>query len=140
VLGQFQQGIGVTPYGYAIRTRRANLIGRIDVDLIKERIELRFDSRSRKGAGLSVGNVFSNTVRLQGPLTSPSIVPNTTSLLWRGWAAVMTAGISVVGESVLKRALVAETPCENIRKEIQEGVCSGDNPVTSPMVCPPAQG
>jgi hypothetical protein len=140
VLGQFQQGIGVTPYGYAIRTRRANLIGRIDVDLIKERIELQFDSRSRKGAGLSVGNVFSNTVRLQGPLTSPSIVPNTTSLLWRGWAAVMTAGISVVGESVLKRALVAATPCENIREEIQKSMCSGDDPVASPMVCPPAQG
>ncbi|MCZ6831974.1 MAG: hypothetical protein O7F73_20780, partial [Gammaproteobacteria bacterium] len=140
VLGQFQQGIGVTPYGYAIRTRRANLIGRVDVDLIKERIELRFDSRSRKGTGLSVGNVFSNTVRLQGPLTNPSIVPNTTSLLWRGWAAVMTAGLSVVGESVLKRALVADTPCENIRREIQKGMCGGDEPVTSPMVCPPAQG
>jgi hypothetical protein len=140
VLGQFKQGIGVTPYGYAIRTRRANLIGRINVDMIKERIELQFDSRSRKGAGLSVGNVFSNTVRLQGPLTNPKIVPNTTSLLWRGWAAVMTAGLSVVGESVLKRALVAETPCENIRKEIEKGMCGGDAPVTSPMVCPPAQG
>lgn len=135
-LGQFKDGLGVTPYGYAIRTRRANLIGRIDVDFHKERIELQFDSRSRKGAGLSVGNVFSNTVRLQGPLTNPSIVPNTTGLLWRGWAAVMTAGISVVGESVLKRALVAETPCENIRKEIQESMCSGEDPaITSPMVC-----
>ena len=49
----------------------------------------------------------------------------------------MTAGISVVGESVLKRALVADTPCENIRKEIQASVCSGDDAVASPMVCPP---
>jgi hypothetical protein len=104
--------------------------------LIKERIELKFDSRSRQGAGLSVGNVFSNTVRLQGPLTNPKIVPNTTALLWRGWAAVMTAGLSVVGESVLKRALVAESPCKNIREEIRESVCGGDDPVTSPMVCP----
>jgi len=137
VLGKFTDGLGITPYGYAARTRRANLIGRMEVNLKKETIQVQFESQSREGAGLSIGNVFSNSVRIQGPLSAPGIVPNTTSLLWRGWAAFMTGGLSVLGESVLKRALVAENPCEDIRKAIRKDVCGSDDPVAhSPLVCP----
>ena len=43
-------------------------------------------------------------------LTDPQIVPRATSLAWRGWAAFMTVGLSVVAESVLKRAMASENP------------------------------
>lgn len=138
-LSVFKDGMGVTPYGYAARTDLANLVGKIEIDLKKELIHMNFSSSSRKGIGISVGNVFSNTVEVEGPLSDPEIVPNTTGLLWRGWAAVMTGGLSVVGESMLKRALASENPCLEVQKHIHKKFCPG-NPAAaaSAMVCPPA--
>lgn len=138
-VAQFQDGMMVTPYGYAAQTRRANLIGRMQVDLKQETLRLQFDSRSRSGVGISVGNVFSNTIVIEGPLTKPSVKPRTTGLLWRGWAAVMTAGMSIIGESVVKRALAAKDPCSDIFKEIQKTECSSQSLLSgSAMVCPAA--
>jgi hypothetical protein len=136
-LGQFTNGKGITPYGYAVRTRTANLLGGIEVDLEKEHINIRFQSRSREGAGLSVGNAFSNTVDIAGPLSDPRIVPNAPSLLFRGWAAFMTAGLSIIGESMINRTLASSNPCDTIRDEIRKDLCKTDQPLAnSPLACP----
>ena len=136
-VGDFVDGIGNTPYGYAARTRTANLIGRLAVDFRKETLQLQFDSRSRGGTGLALGNVFSNTVRIEGPMTAPNLVPNTTGLLWRGWAAFMTAGLSVVGESVVKRVLAANDPRGDLREEIRKNICGTEQRLAaSAMECP----
>ena len=138
-LGVFKDGIGSTPYGYAGRTNQANLVGKVELDLKKELIHLNFSSSSRQGVGFSIGNVFSNTVEVEGPLTNPQIIPNATGLLWRSWAAVMTGGLSVVGESVLKRALASENPCESVQKHIRKDICGSSLPAaSSALVCPPA--
>lgn len=135
--GVFKEGIGITPYGYAARTDEANLVGRVEVDLGKELIQLDFSSSSRKGMGFSVGSLFSNTVQVKGPLTDPGIVPDTTGILWRGWAAVMTGGLSVVGESVLKRALSSDDPCKSVTGHIRKDQCKQGGPAAqSPLVCP----
>jgi hypothetical protein len=48
----------------------------------------------------------------------------------------MTAGLSVVGESVLKRAMAADNPCNSIRQDIRNQVCGTDHPLArSPLVC-----
>jgi hypothetical protein len=134
-----ENGVGITPFGYAARTRTANLIGRIEADFNTERLKIQFDSRNRGGSGLAVGNVFSNTVRIEGTLTDPSIVPNATGLLWRGWAAFMTAGLSLVGESMVKRVLAADDPCGDLKTEMRKTVCGTDRRLAeSPMVCPAA--
>ena len=139
-LGVFKDGIGTTPYGYAARTNLANLVGRVDVNLKKELLHLNFSSSSRKGMGFSIGNVFSNTVEVEGALSDPKVIPNATGLLWRSWAAVMTGGLSVVGESVLKRALSSENPCSSVQKHIRKDLCATSQPAAaSPLVCPPAQ-
>lgn len=136
-LGIFKDGIGTTPYGYAVRTDIANLAGQVEIDLKKELLHASFSSSSRRGIGISVGNVFSNTVEVEGPLTNPKIIPNATSLLWRSWAAVVTGGLSVVGESVLKRALASENPCTSVKKHIHKKFCTTDAAATaSTMVCP----
>lgn len=135
----FKDGTGVTPYGYAGQTRRANLLGRVEVELAEETIRVEFNSRSREGAGLSLGNMFSNSVRIQGPLDNPVIVPNTTSILWRGWAAFATAGLSMVGEGVLNRTLAGKDPCGDILEEIRKETCAGNSPAAaSSLVCPAA--
>jgi hypothetical protein len=137
---EFTNGQGKTPYGYAIRTNRANLLGNFNVDLAKETMELNFESRSREGVGLSVGNVISNSVQVRGSIADPYIVPRATSLAWRGWAAFMTAGLSVVAESVLKRAMASENPCPHIRKLIRDEMCP-KSPIaaSSKRMCPEGQ-
>jgi hypothetical protein len=138
-LGVFKEGKGITPYGYAARTRQANLVGKIELDLNKEIIHMNFSSSSRKGVGMSVGNVFSNTIEIEGALSDPKIIPDATGLIWRGWAAIMTGGLSIVGESVLKRALASENPCTSVQKHIRKDLCGSDQPAAqSPLVCPPA--
>jgi hypothetical protein len=135
-VGLFKDGHGVTPYGFAARTRQANLLLNVELDLRKEQLQMSFDSRSRQGVGLSVGNVFSNTVRISGPIHKPRIVPNTTGILWRGAAAFMTAGLSVVGEGVLKRALASQNPCKSIQGIIERELCPNSEVVqNSGMIC-----
>jgi hypothetical protein len=135
----FKDGKGVTPYSFAAQTPEANLAGRMEVDLKTEMLQLEFSSSSRSGLGLSVGNVFSNTIKVSGPLSKPEIVPDTTSILWRGWAAFMTGGLSIVGESVLKRALVSEDPCESVNKHIRKDICGSDSAAAkSALICPAA--
>jgi hypothetical protein len=135
--GEATDGVLVTPYGMVFQTRQANIMLRATIDLKKEKIAAQFDSRSRTGAGLSVGNVFSNTVRVRGPLTNPGLTPNATGILWRGWAALMTGGLSLIGESVVKRVLASEHPCENLANRVRKEVCGGDTPAAaSSLVCP----
>ena len=135
----FKDGTGVTPYGYAAQTRSANLLGRIEADLAAETIRIEFNSRSREGVGLSLGNMFSNSIRIEGPLNKPSVVPNTKAILWRGWAAFATAGLSMIGEGMLNRSLTSRDPCGDIQKEIRKEVCGGTSAAAaSALVCPPA--
>ena len=133
----FQNGVGVTPHGFAARTTQANLLGQIHVDLGAETMQMSLDSRGRQGVGISVGSIFSNTIQIRGPLTNPGIVPDTTSLLWRGWAAIATGGLSVLGETLIKRVLATENPCTSIRDLISKDVCPV-NPIaaSSRLVCP----
>jgi hypothetical protein len=138
-LALFQNGKGSTPYGFVARTNQANLVGHLKVDLRKENLEMNIDSRGRQGIGLSIGSVFSNTVQIRGSLTNPRIVPNTTGILWRTWAAVTTGGLSILGESLVKRIWASSNPCDSVKRIIVENVCPV-NPIaaSSPMVCPKA--
>ncbi|MEZ5503351.1 MAG: hypothetical protein R3E50_12150 [Halioglobus sp.] len=138
-LGLLQDGKGLTPYGFAARTNQANLLGHLKVDLRKETMEMSLDSRGRQGVGISVGSIFSNTIQIKGPLTNPGIVPDATGLAWRGWAAFMTGGLSVLGESLIKRVLASENPCTSIRELITRDLCPKNTlAASSPMVCPQA--
>ncbi len=125
-----------TPFGYAARTGTANLLGGMDIDLSKELITLKFKSQSRDGVGISIGNAFSGSVEVGGPLSNPQILPNTPGLLLRGWAAFATAGLSVVGESVLNRALASNDPCAAIQEEIRKRFCPAGQPLAgSRLAC-----
>ena len=49
----------------------------------------------------------------------------------------MTAGLSVVGESVLKRVLASDDPCKSTKKLIKKELCPENAlAASSPMVCP----
>jgi hypothetical protein len=137
VLGVFRSGQGSTPYGFAARTNQASLVGHLSVDLAREQMEMNIDSRGRQGMGISVAGIFSNTVQIRGPLNNPRVVPNPTGIAWRAWAAVTTGGLSILGESLLRRIWASENPCKSVQRIIVEKECP-TNPIaaSSPMVCP----
>ncbi len=136
-LALVQDGMVNTPYGFAVRTNQADMVANLAVDLRKENLEMNIDARGRQGLGVSVGSVFSNTVRIRGPLSDPSMVPNPTGIAWRTWAAVSTGGLSILGEALLRRVWASDNPCNSIRRIIVEQQCP-KNPVaaSSPLVCP----
>jgi hypothetical protein len=135
----FQNGVGNTPYGFAARTNQANLVGHVKVDLGKETLEMNIDSRGRQGLGISVGTIFSNTVQIRGPLNNPRMVPNPTGIAWRAWAAVSTGGLSILGETLLRRIWASDNPCTSVKRIMVEQLCP-TNPIaaSSQMVCPRA--
>jgi hypothetical protein len=134
----FQDGKGATPYGFAARTNQANLLGHVQIDLGNETLAMNLDSRGREGVGISVGSIFSNTIQIKGPLTNPSIVPDTLGLAWRSWAAMATGGLSVLGESLIKRVLASENPCKSIQNLIKKELCPTNTiAASSPLICPP---
>ena len=98
---------------------------------------MNIDSRGRQGMGISVGTIFSNTVQIRGPLSNPRMVPNPTGIAWRAWAAVTTGGLSILGETLLRRIWASENPCTSVKRIIVEKECPA-NPIaaSSPMVCP----
>jgi len=138
-LALFEDGVVNTPFGFALRTNQADMVANLTANLGTETLEMNIDARGRQGLGISLGSVFSNTVRVRGPLNNPGIVPNPTGLAWRTWAAVSTGGLSIVGEAVLRRIWASDNPCNSVRRIIVEQFCP-TNPVaaSSQMVCPRA--
>ena len=134
--GHLVDGSFAAPATIVMQTPVANVLIQAQADLRQETISAQLDSRSRKGTGLSVGNVFSNTVRLEGSLAKPEIVSNTKGLLWRYGAAVATGGISLIGESVYKRLMIDDEACKTMKATLREKVCMPGSALTkSQLVC-----
>ncbi len=138
-LALVENGVVNTPFGFALRTNQADMVANLTANLGTETLEMNVDARGRQGLGISVSSVFSNTVRIRGPLNNPGIVPNPTGLAWRTWAAVSTGGLSILGEAMLRRIWASDNPCNSVRRIIVEQFCP-TNPVaaSSQMVCPRA--
>jgi len=134
--GELVDGKFASPAAIVLQTPKANILVQARADLGQETISAQFDSRSRTGTGLSVGNIFSNTVRLEGSLGAPRVVTNRASLLWRYGAAVATGGLSLVGESLYKRLMVDRAACATMKTSLQSKVCVSGSPlVESTLVC-----
>ncbi len=129
---EFSDGIGAAPFGFAAQTNRANLVGQLSLDLKKERMKVGFSSRSRRVTGLSVGDLFSNTIALDGPITKPKIVPKPGSAVLRIGAALATGGFSVLGESLFNQMINSSDPCGVVQQKVKEKYCSAESP---PFVC-----
>jgi hypothetical protein len=134
--GELVDGSFAVPATIVMQTPVANVLIQAQADFKQETISAQLDSRSLKGTGISLGNVFSNTVQLEGSLSTPEIVSNTKGLLWRYGAALATGGISLIGESVYKRLMVDRNACATMKTTLQEKVCvPGSKLVNSALVC-----
>jgi len=134
--GELVDGSFAVPATIVMQTPVANVLIQAQADFKQETISAQLDSRSLKGTGISLGNVFSNTVQLEGSLSTPEIVSNTKGLLWRYGAALATGGISLIGESAYKRLMVDRNACATMKTTLQEKVCvPGSTLDNSALVC-----
>jgi hypothetical protein len=72
-------------------------------------------------------------------LVDPSLAPNATGIAWRSWAALATGGLSLLGESFIKRILASDQACVHLRADVEKLVCNGTTAAAkSTLVCPAA--
>ncbi|MDQ6998664.1 MAG: AsmA family protein [Mariprofundus sp.] len=107
-----------TRNGIAFETDRMNVISSGHVNLASEKINLSINTETREGLGLNVSNMV-NVVKLGGTLVEPGITVDagkTGMVAARTVGAIASGGLSIIGESLIKRVIVDTSPCDTALK------------------------
>jgi uncharacterized protein involved in outer membrane biogenesis len=96
-----------------------------DIDLRSEKINLSFNTKPRKGLGITPGTVINTLIKVGGTLKRPTIELDPAGAIVGGGTAIATAGLSIVAKSFADRFLSSKDPCGDARKEIEEGEPQG---------------
>jgi uncharacterized protein involved in outer membrane biogenesis len=104
----FDKGIG-------IETDRIDILGAGTIDLKTEALDLGIRSEAREGLGVSVAGAASKLVRVKGTLAEPSVgvdVLGAAGTAARIGGAVITGGLSLLGEFAFDKATSRTPPCK----------------------------
>jgi hypothetical protein len=101
-----------------LQTEEFTILSKGNVDLHSEKIDLSFNTKPRKGLGITPGTVINPLIKVGGTLKSPAIELDPAGAIVGGTAAVATAGLSIVAKSFSDRFLSSRDPCGDARKEI----------------------
>jgi uncharacterized protein involved in outer membrane biogenesis len=88
------------------------------IDLQSEKINLSFNTKPRKGLGITPGTVINTLIKVGGSLKTPAIELDPAGTIVGGTAAVATAGLSVLAKGFSDRFLSSKDPCGDARKEL----------------------
>jgi hypothetical protein len=101
-----------------IQTEQLTIFSSGEIDLASEKMSLDFQTKLRKGIGISAGMVVNPFIRLGGSLSSPSIELDPAAVVVSGSVAVATVGLSLVGKSLWDRFLTSKDPCGKALKQL----------------------
>jgi len=96
------------------------VISKGTIDLRSEKINLSFNTKPRKGLGITPGTVINTLVKVGGTLKAPAIELDPAGAIVSGTLGVATAGLSVVAKGFADRFLSSRDPCGDARKEIEK--------------------
>jgi len=88
------------------------------VDLRSEKINLSFNTKPRKGLGITPGTVINTLIKVGGTLKAPAIELDPAGAVVAGTLGFATAGLSVVAKGFSDRFLSSKDPCGDARKAI----------------------
>ncbi len=111
---QIKNGLMQSNKGIAFETARMNILSGGTINLRNEKISLSIGTQPREGLGVSLSSML-NVVRIDGTLTKPSLtvdVVKSGMLAARLAGAVITGGLSLLGESLYDRLAADQTPCK----------------------------
>ena len=78
-------------------------------------MDLVFNTKSRKGIGISAGKAFTPYFKIGGTMANPRLVIDPKGVAISGGAAVATAGLSILAEGLWDRWIAtAKNPCEGL--------------------------
>jgi uncharacterized protein involved in outer membrane biogenesis len=92
------------------------------VDLRSEKIDLSFNTKPRKGLGITPSTVINPLIKVGGRLAQPAIELDPARAAISSGAAVATAGLTVFARGFADRWLASKDPCGDARKEIEKTI------------------
>ena len=110
----------VAVYPIIIHSEHITILSEGAIDLGTEKIDLSFNTKPRKGLGLSAGALINPLIKVGGRLTSPAIELDPAGTVKSTGLAVATLGISILAKSMTDRFLSSADPCGDARKEIDK--------------------
>ena len=98
--------------------QQVTIISEGTLDLKTEELNFSFNSKQRKGLGISASDLVNPFFKVGGTLAAPMIELDPAGTVVRGGIAVATAGLSIVAKSMSDRFLSSKDPCGDALKKI----------------------
>ncbi len=121
------KGVARAPKTIGLESKYFNVGGEGSIDLGREKLDLHFVPKPRKGLGVSLSTV-SNIVMLGGSLSEPKMQVGGKELLKSGAslsAALATGGTSLLVQSLFNRVTSEQFSCDNTLKRVAALAGSG---------------
>ncbi|MGD8345934.1 MAG: AsmA family protein [Lysobacterales bacterium] len=103
-----------------IQLREITIIADGQIDLNTEKMKINFNTKPRRGLGISAGDLVNPFIQVGGTLAQPMLQLNPAGTVVEGGLAVATAGISILAKSLSDRFLSSRDPCGDALKEIEK--------------------
>ena len=104
--------------GMLFQTEKVKATGEGDIDLNTEALNMEFETKPRKGVGVTADMFVTPFVKLTGTLASPAVGLNKKGALLKGGAAVATGGLSLLAEGAADRAAGEKDRCATMLREV----------------------
>jgi uncharacterized protein involved in outer membrane biogenesis len=101
-------------------TEQITILSGGQIDLDTEKINLEFQTKVRKGIGISASMAINPFIKLGGTLSAPVIELDPVGVAFSGSVAVATAGLSLVGKSLFDRFFGNKDPCGEALKRLDK--------------------
>jgi len=103
-----------------IQTDKLTILSAGTIDLNTERIDIDFETRPRKGVGISASTITNAYIKLGGSLSKPAVGLNPERAAVATGAAVATAGLSFLYKGIWDRYFSSRDPCGDALKRDAE--------------------
>jgi hypothetical protein len=111
VLIELADGVMFGDPAMVFQTDKLNIAGVGKIDLTTEKLNATFNTRARKGLGISMSDIVSPYTEVGGTLAHPRLQLNSTSAIFRGSATIATGGISFLARKAGERLLGGKNSC-----------------------------
>lgn len=106
--------------GFLLQTEKLMIVGGGGIDLNTEELNFEFNTKPRKGVGVSADMFVTPFVELNGTLAQPGVGLNKKGLLLTGGAAILTGGMSFLYKGIIDRATAEGSQCNKVLEAIAE--------------------
>lgn len=116
----FADGVMKSAPSVVVQTDKLNIISRGEVNLETEELDLSFNSKPRRGLGISAGSLVNPFVRIGGTMAEPAVEMDRTGAALTTGAAFFTAGLSLLAKAAFDAAWRSPDPCGRVLEEAEK--------------------